>query len=198
MPEISASLGLVGADASLPEIVNVLVQIGIPLLISLVTKASTSNKVKWSLLAALTGLNTALLAYNPGQDALSLILTALFGVVVSLGAHHGILVPTGLTGRAEAMLVKDKPEPEHEVGVESHPEECGEPEDIADVTDTEDTDEEEYVDAEEEASAEAGTEADAEAEATDDQAEAPGLLELCQTKHKPGSKAARACTLAHI
>lgn len=95
------------SDVDPAQVVNVLVQVGIPMLISLVTKKSTSKRVKWILLSVLTGVNTALLAYSPDQTLESLGLSAVLGIIVSLGAHHGVFVPTGVTEKLSQTLVKD-------------------------------------------------------------------------------------------
>lgn len=101
---------MVTGNVSVADLVNVLVQVGIPMVVALVTKGSTSNAVKWTILSVLTGLNCALLAWAPGTTIPSLLLSGAFGFIVSLGAHHGIYVPTGVTQKLQSMLVKDKPD----------------------------------------------------------------------------------------
>jgi len=111
-------------NVSVPDLVQVAIQFGLPLLVGLVTKSSTPSKYKALLLVALTGANTALLGYTGPSDLASLGLTALLGIVVSIGAHKGVFEPTGLTDLTQRLLIKDsEPEVVEEPVLEPEPEE---------------------------------------------------------------------------
>lgn len=101
---------MIGAaqGVSVPELIEVGGQFLIPLLVGLLTKSSTPAKYKWFAMAVLTGLNASLVGMSQQSDPAAMLVTAAFGVIVSLGVKKGIFDPTGVTDWAQSVLVKDK------------------------------------------------------------------------------------------
>jgi hypothetical protein len=85
----------------------------LPVLVGLVTKASTSGSVKAVLLAALsavTGVSSALIQANDsgqGVDLYPLALSAVSVFVVAVATHYGLWKPTEVSAAAQSALVKD-------------------------------------------------------------------------------------------
>jgi hypothetical protein len=90
-----------------------LIQVGLPLLVGLVTKASWSPGWKATLLLALTAVNQYLVTWlgaidkHQAFDWKGYLVTVIIGFVISVGSHFGLLKPTGATEAVQNTLVKD-------------------------------------------------------------------------------------------
>lgn len=99
-------------DIPLPLVVGLLVSIGLPLLVGLVTKTVTHSGVKAALLAALSAVNgllvefSAALSENEPYNLGTGLLLALGSFLVAVGIHYGIYRPTGATQAVQEVGVK--------------------------------------------------------------------------------------------
>ena len=88
------------------QYISLLVGVGLPLLVGLVTKASTSPGLKAILLAALAALSGFLNEWAASEDDFmwsTALVTALATFLVAVGSHFGLLKPTGLTAKAQGV-----------------------------------------------------------------------------------------------
>jgi hypothetical protein len=99
------------ANMSTVQVVSLLVGIGLPLLVGLVTKSSTNSTVKSLLLVGLSCVSGFLTEYLNSSHFVwqQALLTSIVTFVVGVAAHYGVFVPTGVTAKAQRSLVKDKP-----------------------------------------------------------------------------------------
>lgn len=82
----------------------------LPILVGVVTKASTSGGVKAVLLLALsavTSLVSGLLAVDGKTDIGPLVTTTVTTFVIAVAVHYGFWKPTTVTDSAQAFLIKD-------------------------------------------------------------------------------------------
>ena len=90
--------------------IGLLVSIGLPVLVGLVTTRVTHAGVKAVLLLALSGLTGFLVEYaGPHGDDYSVQTAAVLALVsfaVGVLSHFGLLKPTGISGKAQDTLVK--------------------------------------------------------------------------------------------
>jgi di/tricarboxylate transporter len=87
--------------------VGLLVSIGLPVLVGLVTKHVTHPGVKAVLLLALSTLTGFLTEFaNPGPDwdFSTAAILALVSFAVGVLSHFGLWKPTGVSGRAQSAL----------------------------------------------------------------------------------------------
>jgi hypothetical protein len=91
------------------QVASLLVGIGLPLLVGFVTKSSTSSTVKSLLLVALSCVSGFLTEFINSSNFVwqQALLTSIVTFVVGVAAHYGVFVPTGVTAKAQRMLVKD-------------------------------------------------------------------------------------------
>lgn len=92
-------------------LVGLLVSFVLPLLVGLVTKASTSSAVKAVLLLLLTAVTNLLSQFlatdnGPGFPWGTAILGTVIGFAMAVAAHFGLWKPTGATASAQATLNK--------------------------------------------------------------------------------------------
>ena len=82
-----------------------LVQIALPLAVGVVSTKVTSEKLKWTVTAAVTAvisLITSLLTAHDAHTSFDLfqaIVTAVAGFLISVGTHFGVWTPTGVTAK---------------------------------------------------------------------------------------------------
>lgn len=96
-------------DISLAHVLGLLLSVGLPLLVGLVTKTVTSSSTKAVLLAALAALTglvsewvaavNAEVVFNIGSAAL----VALSAFLIGVGMHFGLFKPTGISARLQAV-----------------------------------------------------------------------------------------------
>lgn len=92
---------------------TLLVTVLLPVLVGLVTKASTSSSVKALLLAglsAVTGVAGSLIQANEAGrsvDLYPLALSAVSVFVIAVASHFGLWKPTEVSAAAQNALVKD-------------------------------------------------------------------------------------------
>lgn len=95
------------------QLVTLLVGVVAPIIVGLITRASTSSSTKALLLAgiaALTGIGTAFLAATPEQPFSwqVAVFNAVSAFIVSVATHYGLYKPVGATDWAQRTLVKDQ------------------------------------------------------------------------------------------
>ena len=101
-PEIVLALDI-------PQLLNLLLAVGFPVLVGLVTKQVTRPGRKAVLLATISlasGLVTALLAAITAGipfDLLAALLTGLAAWIIAIATHYGIWKPTGVTAKVQAI-----------------------------------------------------------------------------------------------
>ena len=103
---------MVVTDFTVEQLVTLFVSVLAPLLVGLVTKASTSSRVKALLLAlisAIVGVAQGFLAAPPGVtwDWRVAVVNAVVSFIISVSAHFGLWKPTGATEVAQRSLIKD-------------------------------------------------------------------------------------------
>lgn len=92
---------------TLASLVSVLISFVLPLLVGLVTRASTSGGVKAVLLLLLSAVTAVLTQFasfeGDGFPWATTVLTALVGFVMAVAAHFGLWKPTGTTATVQAI-----------------------------------------------------------------------------------------------
>lgn len=96
-----------------PLVLGPIIGIVLPLVVGLVTRASTHPGLKAVLLAALaltanllTGIDESLVHHTEYNLGAAIVL-GLGTFVVAVAAHYGLFVPTGATAAVQRTLVKD-------------------------------------------------------------------------------------------
>lgn len=82
----------------------------LPILVGLVTKASTSSATKALLLAtlsAVTAIVTALIQVEGSLDLYPVVLSAVEIFVIAVAVHYGLWKSTGVTEAVQGTLVAD-------------------------------------------------------------------------------------------
>lgn len=88
---------------------TLLVTVLLPVLVGLVTKATTSPGAKAVLLAvlsAITGVASALIQAEGAVDLYPLALNAISVFVIAVATYYGLWKPTTVAAKAQASLVK--------------------------------------------------------------------------------------------
>jgi hypothetical protein len=111
MPE----LPVYGFAPDLGGLLGLLITVGLPILVGLVTTRSTSPAAKAVLLLLLTALKSVLEAWLQAEntavalDPVPVIYTTAINFVIAVAVHFGLYRPTGATAAAQDTLVKDRP-----------------------------------------------------------------------------------------
>jgi len=90
--------------------ISLCVTILLPVLVGLVTKASTSGGFKAILLAALsavTGIGSVLIATDGPVDLYPLFLASVGTFVIAVATYYGLWKPTTVTAKAQSALISD-------------------------------------------------------------------------------------------
>lgn len=101
-------------DDQTTAFITLVVTVFLPVLVGLVTKASTSSGVKACLLAflsAVTGVASALIESGTEDvsfDLYPLVLSAVSVFVIAVATHYGLWKPTLVTATAQNTLVTDR------------------------------------------------------------------------------------------
>ena len=99
--------------ATTTELVGLLVSVVLPLLVGLVTKASTSSGVKAVILAVLAAITGVAITWQQANsngiswDWKTAVIAALISFLVAVGTHFGFWKPTLVTAAAQSSLNKD-------------------------------------------------------------------------------------------
>jgi hypothetical protein len=114
VPALAVATPVTETGVGTADLVEVLVAVILPILVGLVTKASTDARVKALLLAALSalsGLAQGFLDTAPGTvwDWQQAILSAVTTFVIAAASYYGLWKPTGVAATAQATLIKDRP-----------------------------------------------------------------------------------------
>ena len=96
------------------QIVTMLIGVVAPLVVGLVTRASTSSDAKAILLAAiaaLTGIGQGFVDNPPGVvwDWQNAVFYAISAFIVAVGMHYGLYKNTPITKVVQGNFIKDKP-----------------------------------------------------------------------------------------
>lgn len=89
--------------------VGLTVSLGLPLLVGLVTTRMTSGGLKATVLLLLSAVNGFLVEYQGREDGYVLgdaILLTLVSFVISVAMHFGLLKPTGVAAKAQAVGIR--------------------------------------------------------------------------------------------
>lgn len=113
---------MVVTEISTEQMVTLLITVVAPLLVGLLTKASWSASLKAVMLAgisALIGIGQGFLAAPPDVtwDWKVAVVNAVIAWVIAVATYFGLWKPTGVTARAQNMLVRDAPVGKHELPV---------------------------------------------------------------------------------
>lgn len=93
---------------------GLLISVGLPVLVGLVTTRVTHAGTKAVLLLALSTANgffVELAAPGPGWNAGSALVLALVAFATGVLTHFGLWKPTGVSGKAQASLVTERAQP---------------------------------------------------------------------------------------
>lgn len=93
-------------ELSLASLIQVLVQLVLPLLVAVVTKAEASARVKSLLLAGLTAVNGFAVGFLESSDWKVLAANTLIGFAVSVATLYGLWKPTGAAEAAAKIGVR--------------------------------------------------------------------------------------------
>lgn len=99
----------IALSLDLPQLLNLLLSVGFPVLVGLVTKTVTSSTWKAILLATVSlasGFVSALLAAVIAGipfDIISALLTGLAAWLIAIATHFGFWRPTGVTAAVQAI-----------------------------------------------------------------------------------------------
>lgn len=94
------------------DFLALILQVLIPILVGLVTKASTKPSIKAGLLVVLTALNQFFVGWAAAGnhfDWKTYLANIVIGAVISIAMHKGIMKPIGVAAVAQSSLVKDTP-----------------------------------------------------------------------------------------
>lgn len=109
---MASELLLAAAESGDPirvQLISLLVGVGLPLVVGLVTKSTTSAGAKAIWLAALSAASGFLSEWaNSGDDFMwsTALITWLATFVVAVGSHFGLLKPTGATDAVQKVGVR--------------------------------------------------------------------------------------------
>lgn len=109
VPELPAY----GFAPNLGGLLSVVILVLLPILVGLITRASTSAGLKGVLLLALAAVKVVieawLTAVNTSVDFefVPVVVTVLINFVIAVAVHYGLWKPTGVSGAAQRTLVKD-------------------------------------------------------------------------------------------
>lgn len=96
-----------------PSLLSLVIQVVLPLLVGLLTKASWSAGLKALLLLALTAVNEFVTMWYKAAEGMQAfdwrvaLLNVIVGFVVAVAAHFGLWRPTGATDAAQRTMVRD-------------------------------------------------------------------------------------------
>jgi hypothetical protein len=93
------------------QIAAVLAGTVLPLLVGLLTKASTNPILKSLLLLALSAGTTAAASVASGADLKASLAAGALAYVTAVAAHYGLLKPSGASAAVANTLIKDEPTP---------------------------------------------------------------------------------------
>jgi hypothetical protein len=114
VPALAQATPITSEGVTTADLVQTLVAVVLPILVGLVTKASTDARVKailLALLSALSGVAQGFLQTPPGTtwDWQQAVLSAVTTFVIAVAAYYGLWKPTGVSEKAQATLIKDPP-----------------------------------------------------------------------------------------
>jgi hypothetical protein len=95
------------------QVASLLIGVFIPILVGLVTKASTSPTIKSLLLLGLSAVSGFLTEFINSSNFVwqQALLSTVVTFVIGVATHYGLWNPTGVTAKAQGALNHDSPPP---------------------------------------------------------------------------------------